>query len=404
MLGGRAGRGIPPTDQIRSVGMDRAWPTGLVLAGLAAAFAFPALRLSVTPGLILGVLVPGLVFEAAFALDRRDLRAVAGPLAALAVPGVLISAGVVTVVLAAVVGLPVELAFVLGAITAATDPVAVVATLARLEVPPRLRTLVEGESLLNDGTGLILFVLALEAAAGSLGIAEGILRFAVILTASVAIGAVAGFLADRATAVAGHAALHLAISLVLAYGAYQAADRLGLSGIVATVVGAVILGSRMRDRGDAAAAVQQLDRLWSAVALLLTSITLLGIGFAIDVTALGTAAGAIAAGTAAVLVARALMVYVPLAIRRAAGHAEIPPGWDHVLFWSGLRGAIALAAALSLPETIPQRLLLQQIAFGIVLVTLLIQGGTAPFVISRALRSRSPAPHPRSRHTATGAR
>lgn len=366
--------------------MKRAWPTGLVLVGLAAALAFPILRLGVTPHLILGVLVPGLVFEAAFALDRRELRAVAGPLVALAIPGVLISAGVVTLVLTVAAGLPVELAFVLGAITAATDPVAVVATLARLEVPRRLRTLVEGESLLNDGTGLVLFVLALQAAGGGLGVGEGVLRFAVILATSVAIGAIAGLLADRAMAAAGHAALRLAISLVLAYGAYQAADLLGLSGIVATVVGAVILGSRMRDRGDAGGAVHDLDRLWTAIAFVLTVVTLLGIGFAIDVTTLGEAAGAIAAGTAAVLGARALMVYVPLALRRAAGHAEIPPGWAHVLFWSGLRGAIALAATLSLPGAIPQRPLLQQIAFGIVLVTLLVQGGAAPFVIGRALR------------------
>ena len=364
--------------------MDRAWPTGLVIVGLAAALAFPVLRLGVTPHLVLGVLVPGLVFEAAFALDRHELRAVAGPLVALAFPGVLISAAVVTLVLTIAVGLPVELAFVLGAITAATDPVAVVATLARLDVPPRLRTLVEGESLLNDGTGLVLFVLALQAAGGGLGVGEGVLKFAVVVAASVALGATAGLLADRAMKAAGDRTLRFAISFALAYGAYQAADVLDLSGIVATVVGAVILRSRMRS--DAAGAIQDLDRVWTRVAFVLTTVTLLAIGFAIDVTALGDAAGAIAAGTAAVLLARALTVYVPLALRRAAGHAEIPPGWSHVVFWSGLRGAIALAAALSLPEAIPQRLLLQQIAFGIVLATLVLQGGAAPFVIGRALR------------------
>lgn len=365
--------------------MERVWPTVLVLVGLAAALAFPVLRLGVTPHLILGVLVPGLVFEAAFALDRRDLRAVAGPLVALAIPGVLISAGAVTLALTVVAGLPPELAFVLGAMTAATDPVAVVATLARLDVPPRLRTLVEGESLLNDGTGLVLFVLALEAASGGLGVGEGILRFGILICASVGLGVVAGLIADRGMTAAAGRGLRFAISLALAYGAYQVADLFGLSGIVATVVGAVVLGSGMRRRGIADT-VHELDAVWTKVAFVLTVVTLLSIGFAIDVTALPGAGGAIATGVVAVLAARAVMVYGALALRRAAGHTEIPAGWAHVLFWSGLRGAIALAAALSLPSAFPQRLLLQEIAFGIVLVTLLVQGAAAPMVIGRALR------------------
>lgn len=215
---------------------------------------------------------------------------------------------------------------------------------------------------------------------------EGILRFAAILTASVIVGATAGWVASMAMRWTTVRTARIAISVIGVYGAYQAADLFGLSGIVATVVGAVILGDRMRPRGDDAS-ISELDGFWTRAAVVLTVITLLAIGFAIDITELPMAAGAIAAGTAAVLGARALMIYLPLALRRAAGHAEIPPGWSHVLFWSGLRGAIALAAALSLPEALPQRHLLQQIAFGIVLLTLVVQGGLAPFIIGRALRA-----------------
>jgi len=369
--------------------LHRIWPTAVVLVGLAATVAFPVLRLKVTPDLVLGVLVPGLVFEAAFALDLRDLRSVFGPLAALAVPGVLISAAAVTLVLTFVTGMRPELAFVLGATTAATDPVAVVATMKRLAVPRRLRTLIEGESLLNDGTGLVLFVLALEAAGQGLTLGDGILRFVAILTASVAVGAavggVAGRIMDRTAGRVGR----LAISIILAYGAYQAAGLLGLSGIVSTVVGAVILGNGMRRQGGRASTAE-LDGFWTRAAVVLTVVTLLAIGFAIDVTSLPAAAGAIAAGTAAILAARAVMVYLPLALRRAAGHADVPPGWSHVLFWSGLRGAVALAAALSLPQGLPQRVLIQQVAFGIVLLTLVVQGALAPFIIGRALRERRP--------------
>ena len=111
------------------------------------------------------------------------------------------------------------------------------------------------------------------------------------------------------------------------------------------------------------------------------------IGFAVRLPSLLGAGGAVAIGTGAVVVARALMVYVPAAaVRLWTGAHGLPRGWAHVIFWSGLRGAVALAAALSLPEDFPQRDLLQQISFGIVLVTLLVQGAGAPLVVRLALR------------------
>ncbi|TME29540.1 MAG: hypothetical protein E6I64_00390 [Chloroflexi bacterium] len=155
----------------------------LVLVGLAGAALFPAVRFAVTPALVLGVFVPGLVFAAAYAIDWSELRAVLGPVIGLAVPGVVASAAVVAAALSAV-GLRFELAFVVGAITAATDPIAVVATMRRLSVPAGLRTLVESESLLNDGTGLVLFALAVRAITTGIGTVEGIALFLVTLVVS----------------------------------------------------------------------------------------------------------------------------------------------------------------------------------------------------------------------------
>ena len=357
----------------------------LVLLGLGGAIIFPAVRLAISADLVLLVLVPGLVFEAAYALEWRDVRSVLRPLIALAIPGVLVSAGVVALALHLVLGLPLSLAFVVGAITAATDPVAVVAALRRLAVPVRLRTLVEGESLLNDGTGLVLFALALRAAEGDLSFGAAIGLFSITLVVSVAVGLLGGYLAAQFIRRTEHSAIQLTSSLVLAYGTYEIAAHFGLSGILATVVSATTLGVCMRRDAPHAAIVREFDVFWGTLAFALTSLTFLLIGFAIEIPSLLGALIGIVTGTVAVVVARAGIVYGPAAIFQFRKATRFPAGWSHVLFWSGLRGAVALAAALSIPATVPNRIQLQEISFGIVLLTLVLQGGTAPLLVRRVL-------------------
>jgi Na+:H+ antiporter len=358
----------------------------LVIAGLLGAVLFPEIGLAVTPGLVLGVFVPGLVFAAAYSIDWADLRPVLGPVVALAIPGVLASAIIVAFGLH-LVGVPFGLAFVVGAITAATDPVAVVATMARLDVPRGLRTVVESESLLNDGTGLVLFALAVRAVDIGIGTSEAALLFIGTIVVSCFVGVGGGLAAARLIRATNERTIQLGISLITAYGTYQLADLVGLSGILATVIAGIALGSRMRRTADTEQLVREIEDLWEVTAFVLTSLVFLLIGFAIRLPSLLSAGAAVAVGTGAVVAARALIVYVPaVAIRLRSSAPAIPRGWIHVIFWSGLRGAIALAAALSLPADFPQRELLQQISFGIVLVTLLVQGAGAPLVVRLALR------------------
>ena len=357
----------------------------LVIVGLAGAMVFPEIRFAITPTLVLSVFVPGLVFAAAYAIEWPLLRGVLAPVVGLAVPGVVASAAVVAVVLSAV-GLPATLAFVVGAITAATDPVAIVATMSRLRVPAGLRTLVEAESLLNDGTGLVLFALAVRAATVGIGVAEGVALFVVTLVVSSVVGIAGAVIAARAIAITRERSIQLAVTLLLAYGSYQLAAAVGLSGILATVIAGIVLGTILRRDRSSAPIVEEVEDLWEVIAFTLTSLVFLLIGFAIDIPSLGRAPLAIALGTAAVIVARAIMVYVPAALIRVWWRARaVPRGWAHVVFWSGLRGAIALAAALSLPADFPSRELIQQVSFGIVLVTLIAQGMTASFVVRRSL-------------------
>lgn len=359
----------------------------LVLAGLLGAAVFPEIRPAITPGLVLGVFVPGLVFAAAYSIDWSDLRPVLGPIVALAIPGVLASAIIVAVALYLVTGLPLQLAFVVGAITAATDPVAVVSTMKRLSVPPGLRTLVEGESLLNDGTGLVLFALAVRSVATGVGVTEAALLFVGTIAVSAIVGVGGGVLAARFMRATNERTTQLAISVVTAYGTYQLADMFGLSGILASVIAGIALGTSMRRTAATEALVTEIEDLWDVVAFMLTAVVFVLIGFVIRFPEVFGAAAGIVTATVAVLGARALIVYLPAAaVRFWARAGSVPPGWAHVIFWSGLRGAIALAAALSLPADFPEREVIQQISLGVVLVTLVMQGAGAPLVVRLALR------------------
>ena len=364
------------------------YSVALVLVGLAVSVVTPAASVQISPQLVLVVLLPGLVFEAAYQMDVRELRRSFGWVVVLAAPGVLVSAAIVAIVLHAATGLPLEVAFVVGAIVSATDPVAVVATFRRLRTPARLTTLVEAESLFNDGTAIVVFFIALNAVSGSVTLADGVVGFAVTVIASAVIGGVAGLVASRVIVRVDDHLIELTISVVLAYGTYLVADELHLSGIIATVVAGAMFGSYGRQIGMSKRTEEALDLVWEFIAFILNAIAFLLIGLAMHVSDLSAALPAIAWGVVAILVGRALVIYGLLGLparlaHTTAGTAAIPQRWLHVLFWAGLRGAVAVALALSLPLDFPQRGLVQGIVFGIVLFTLLVQGTTTGILVRR---------------------
>jgi CPA1 family monovalent cation:H+ antiporter len=364
------------------------WSVTLVILGLLAGVVLPRGTVEVTPELVLLVLVPGLVFEAALRLDLDELRPTFGWIVLLAAPGVVITALIVATVLQVAAGLRFELGLVVGAMVAATDPVAVIATFRRLGVPRRLGTLVEGESLANDGTALVLFAATVAAISGGESVAETAQDVVIAIVGSAGIGLVAGWLATRLLRLVDDHPIELAISIAAAYGTYLLADGLGQSGIIATVVAGLVIGTHGRAVGLSPRALAALDDVWELIAFLLTAFAFLLVGFAISVGDLVAGAVAILWGVVGVLVARAVVVYglvggtARLLGERA--HWPTPPiGWLHVLFWAGLRGAVAVAMALSLPADFPERALLQQITFGVVLFTLFVQGTTAHLVVAR---------------------
>jgi CPA1 family monovalent cation:H+ antiporter len=371
---------------------------GLVILGLAVALIGPDLVPSIPPGLLLAIVLPGLVFEAAFRTDLDHLRPTALPILVLAIPGVLIVAAVVAVVLATATRLTLAEGFLVGAMVAATDPAAVLSTFRHVHVPARLSTVVEMESLVNDGTGIVLFALAVEIVRGGGSIGGSLFAFLLRVVGGAALGAAAGWLAARIVRRVDDHLAELTITVVLAYGAYLAAEAAGLSGVIATLVAAGTFGVFARS-GLSRRAVESIDVIWEFAAFLLTAGVFLLVGVSIAPSALAGAAGSIAWGIVAILVARALVVFgllgggaavlARVAGRRASATLVPPRSWLVVLFWAGLRGAVSVALALSLPATLPNRELIQGLTYGIVLFTLLVQGTTAGWVVRRSGASAS---------------
>ncbi len=375
------------------------YSVALVLFGLGLSIVGPNVALPVSPQLLLAIVLPGLVFEAAFRTDIEILRPAAAGILLLAIPGVVVVAAIVALVLSSTTSLTFLEAFLVGAMVAATDPAAVLSTFRHAHVPARLATIVEMESLVNDGTGIVLFALALEQLAGGGSLGGSIVGFAVSVVGSSILGAAVGAAAARLVRGVDDHLTELAITVVLAYGTYLAADAVGLSGVIATLLAAGVFGATARE-ALTARATEAIDAVWEFAAFLLTAGVFLLVGLAIAPDTLILAAAPIAWGIVAILVGRALVVYGLLgtmssivgrygASRRGAGPAwastaaTIPRAWLHVLFWAGLRGAVSVALALSLPADLPNRALLQGIVFGIVLFTLIVQGTTAGWVARR---------------------
>lgn len=361
------------------------YTVALVVFGLGAAIFAPRVDFAITEELVLAVLLPGLIFEAAYHTDMAELRKTFGGIALLAAPGVIATALIVAAVLFFATGLPFELGFVLGAMVSATDPAAVVSTFKRLKTPRRLATLVEGESLFNDGTALVIFAIALRAVQAEVMLEDALLGFVLTVVVSVVVGGLVGLIASRIIASVDDHLIELTVSLAAAYGAYLVADAFHESGIIATVVAGMVLGTYGRRVGMSRETQAALDTVWEFLAFLLTALVFLLVGLAISVPQLLNAMTPIVWTVVAILLGRALVVYLLVGgtsrIISDKYHPAVPMAWLHVMFWAGLRGAVAVAMALSLPPDFPQRTLLQEITFGVVLFTLLVQGTTTELVM-----------------------
>jgi Na+/H+ antiporter len=377
-------------------------PVVLVATGVAASFLPHAPVLELPPDLVFLVFLPPLVFRASFLTTPDTLRRNATPLALLSVGLVLATAVLVAVVASLVIpGIDFARGLVLGAVVAPTDPVAATNVFQRLGAPRRVVDLVQGESLINDATALVLYAVALEAVlSGAPSLGGAALRLVASVAGGVGVGLAVGTAVVLVRNRINDVGLQLLLTLVTPYLAYLPADRIGTSGVLAVVVTGVLLGARPEGRFGAAARLQS-TAFWSLLDLALNAALFVLLGLEVrqivqDAPDLSTAAliGYGALVVVVVVAARVLWQFVvpPLVyrLRSLAGRPEARSSAAERLLvgWTGMRGAISLAAALALPlevrgEPFAARPLLLFLTVVVVLVTLVVQGLSLPLLLAR---------------------
>jgi monovalent cation:H+ antiporter, CPA1 family len=369
------------------------YTVGLVLAGAALAATRSQAGLALTHDLIFDVVLPPLLFEAALNLRWSDLKRDLVPVVALSTIGVGLCALIVAGGLAVWLGWPLEAALVFGALIGATDPIAVIALLRESGVTGRLRLLIEAESLFNDGAAAVLFTLILVWAAHSPGNAQGPLSALTTLLLVAGGGLAAGFgVGLIAVMIAGTSDDHLvetALTAVAAFGSFLIAEHFGASGVLATVAAGMTMGNlgvlMPKERFGLARGREFVLEFWEFAAFLANSLVFLLIGSAmatIDFAREGLFALALVVALA--LAGRAAAVY-PISFAFSRTRWAIPLAQQHLMWWGGLRGALALALALSLPPDLAQRDDILISAFAVVAFSVIVQGLTAP-VAMQALR------------------
>ncbi|MGA9534089.1 MAG: Na+/H+ antiporter [Anaerolineales bacterium] len=354
------------------------YTVALVLAGLVLSLQSP-LGIELTPGLILSLFIPPLVFDAALHLNFDHLRKNLSTIALLAIPGVIISTLLVGGIVHLGAGLSIGSALVFGALIAATDPVSVVAIFRKLGAPKRLEVLLESESLFNDGTAIVVFNLAVAAViTGQFSLMDGMIDFVRVAGGGLLTGLVLGWLAMLLIRRIDDHLIETTLTSVLAFGTYLVAEQFHLSGVLAVVAAGLVIGN-VGPEGMSPTTKIVVANFWEYVAFLANSAVFLLIGSDMELPALIGHWQPIVWAIAAVLLARSISIYL---LSRLGG--DMPSPWRHVLFWGGLRGAIALALALSLPAGLgPERDQVILMSFGVVLFTLVGQGLTMDWLVHR---------------------
>jgi Na+/H+ antiporter len=368
------------------------YPIVLVLGGLLLGLV-PGLPVpNLSPDLVFFAFLPPLLYSAAFRASAYELRANAAPIGLLAVGLVLATVVGVAAIAHWLIGLPWVPAFVLGAVLGPTDPVSATAVMRRLGVPPRIETILEGESLVNDATGLTAWKLAIAAAGATLSVGGIAVKFVLVAAGGVAIGLVIGWLSARARTALRDPSIQVVLSVLTPFAAYVPAERIGASGVLAVVTAGVYIGHRSLELAEAGARLRTLA-FWQASEFLLNSLLFLLIGLQvrhivgdIEGSALLTLIGEGVLVAVAVMAIRAAWMFVVprLADLGVVGHSHTNRRERLVLAWSGMRGAVSLAAALAIPvDTVRDREHVIFLAYVAVVLTLAVPGLTLAPLIER---------------------
>jgi len=368
---------------------------GLVFVGIGVSYAaqyvpgFGSLStFALSPDLVLFVFIPTLIFESAFNLNARHVMRNILPILTLAVPGLLLSTAIIGFIMAVFSPFDLMVALLLGAILSATDPVAVISIFKQLGVPERLTVLVEGESLFNDATSLVLATLLIGIlTAGTFSgdvVFSGFGEFLVVFLG----GAFVGWLLALAVgqmlgAIESDAAIEITLSTILAYFSFIIAEHVfHVSGIMAVVAAGIMMGSWGKTK-ISPSTEEFMEHFWEYLAYLANVLIFLMVGMQIDLVALWASIDLILLVFVGMLISRAVVVFgvVPL-IGKFRGSEAIGMPYRMVMYWGGLRGAIALAIVLSMPE-FEYKDTLVAVVMGAVVFTLVIQGLSIEFLVKK---------------------
>ncbi len=349
------------------------------LARVGPAFLHPILEYNISPEIILFVFLPTLIFESAFNLNSRQLRRNILPVITLAVPGLIISTALIGTIVHFFTGLEFAAALLLGAILSATDPVAVISIFKQLGAPGRLNILVEGESLFNDATSIVVAkILTAVIAAGYFTLSTitgGIIDFLIIFCGGILVGWLAAVITGLILGyVESDPFIEISLTTILAYFSFLIAEELfHVSGVMATVAAGVTMGSWGRAK-ISSSIIGYMENFWEYMAHVANALIFLLVGMRVNLPALFSSLDKLVGVIVAMLISRAFVIYTLTPIcGRLPGVEPVSRPYQTVMWWGGLRGAIALAIVLSLDDFKYAEMFLA-LVMGAVLFTLLAQG------------------------------
>ncbi|MCA9678398.1 MAG: cation:proton antiporter, partial [Myxococcales bacterium] len=365
------------------------YTVALVVAGLVLGSTGAIESVHLTKNLLYAVFLPGLIFEASFHLDFDKFWHNKWTILALAVPGVAASTALAAVLVTPVIhgggatGFHFEHGLVFAALISATDPIAVVGLFKTMGAPKRLGVLIEGESLLNDGTAVVFFTLALAlVGGGELSAGSAAVDFVRVVGVGLLIGAALGYLASKVIQQIDDPMLEITLTTIAAYGSFMAAEHFHFSGVIATVAAGMLCGNYGARTGMSPSTKIAVESFWEYVAFALNSIVFLLVGIEVHVDALVAAWQPIVLAWLVITLARAVVILVVSTVLRGS-REKLPWSWTAVMTWGGLRGALSMVLVLGLPETFPHHDTVVNVTFGVVLLSILVQGITMAPLLRR---------------------
>jgi CPA1 family monovalent cation:H+ antiporter len=341
---------------------------GLVVSFLRLAGGLSALQLDRT--LVLGLVVPPLIFEAAMRTRYEVFNTVRKTVLALAVVGVILSALLTGFALNLALGLPLLVALTFGVIVSPTDPVSAVNVLKHLHAPERLRTILETEAYFNDATAVALYPIAVSLTFSPLQSAG---LFAYNFGVGILIGLLVSAVSELLYRLITEPLAETYFTIAVMFGSYLSAEAIGASGLVAVAVAGLYMGNRTMHVAMSKETRETMTKFWDIATFIVTSFVFLLLGLRADLSVLVAYLPFIGAAFAIIFLARAASVYPVVAITRILGE-KFPRSWTNVLAAAGLRGAVSVALALSVPDEFPFRAAIIAMTFGVALLSLVVQG------------------------------